>query len=145
MAALAARHQALGLGDGVRLFGYWADLQEALSVIDVFVLPSLMEGHPIALLEAMAAAKPVVATTVGGNGEAVEDGVTGRLVPPGDADALAAAVRTLLADPEGAAAMGRRAQAAVRARFSLQAAVRANEEVYLGCLATLGKGARHVA
>ncbi|PYQ42804.1 MAG: hypothetical protein DMF77_11730 [Acidobacteria bacterium] len=145
MAALAARQEALGLEEGVKLVGYWADLRAALSVIDVFVLPSLMEGHPIALLEAMAAGKAVVATNVGGNGEAVEDGVTGLLVPPGDAGALAEAMRVLLRDPSRAARMGRAAQAAVRERFSLQAAVRANEAVYLGCFEGTGKGARHVA
>jgi len=145
MAALAARHEALALGDGVRLVGYWADVRAALAAIDVFVLPSLMEGHPIALLEAMAAGKPVVATTVGGNAEAVQDGVTGLLVPPADAPALAAAISALLDDPARAEAMGARAQAAVRERFSLQAAVRANEAVYLECLAAIGKGARHVA
>jgi glycosyltransferase involved in cell wall biosynthesis len=143
--ALAAQHESLGLGEGVRLVGYWASVAEALSAIDVFVLPSLMEGHPIALLEAMAAGKPVVATSVGGNGEAVADGVTGLLVPPGDASALAAATLALLRDPERAARMGQAGQAAVRERFSLEAAVRANEEVYLDCLQRHGKGARHVA
>lgn len=143
--ALAVQHESLGLGDGVRLVGYWASVAEALSVIDVFVLPSLMEGHPIALLEAMAAGKPVVATSVGGNGEAVADGVTGLLVAPGDAAALAAATLSLLRDPERAARMGQAGQAAVRERFSLEAAVRANEQIYLDCLQRQGKGARHVA
>lgn len=145
MPVLVAEHAALRLGEDVRLVGYWADLREALSIIDVFVLPSLMEGHPIALLEAMAAGKAVIATTVGGNAEAVENGVTGLLVPPADAAALAEAVLVLLRDPEKAARLGRAAQAAVRERFSLKAAIRANEEVYLGCLGQAGKGARHVA
>jgi glycosyltransferase involved in cell wall biosynthesis len=144
-AALALQHEALGLQDGVRLVGYWASVAEALSVIDVFVLPSLMEGHPIALLEAMAAGKAVVATSVGGNGEAVADGVTGLLVPPADPAALAEATLALLRDPARAARMGEAGRAAVRERFSLEAAVRANEQIYLDCLQRQGKGARRVA
>jgi glycosyltransferase involved in cell wall biosynthesis len=91
-----------------------------------------MEGHPLAILEAMAAGKAVVATAVGGNGEAVEDGVTGVLVPPADAGALADAVGALLRDPARAARLGQEGRRRVEARFSLSAAVRANEELYLG-------------
>ncbi|HEY7412125.1 MAG TPA: glycosyltransferase [Vicinamibacteria bacterium] len=130
--ALRAQHGALALGDRVRLLGYRPDLAETLAAVDVFVLPSLMEGHPLAILEAMAAGKAVVATAVGGNGEAVEDGVTGVLVPPADAGALADAVGALLRDPARAARLGQEGRRRVEARFSLSAAVRANEELYLG-------------
>lgn len=129
--ALLAQRDALGLGDAVRLVGYWPDLAEALAALDVFVLPSLMEGHPLAILEAMAAGKPVVATDVGGNAEAVQPGLTGLLVPPADPAALADAILTLLAEPERAKALGEAGRRSLDGRFSLQAAVKANEELYL--------------
>ena len=129
--SIAAQRETLGLQDQVRLVGYWPDLAEAFAAIDVFVLPSLMEGHPLAILEAMAAGKPVVATSVGGNARAVRDGETGILVPPGDPAALADAIRSILQDPVRAAEIGRAGRRALEDRFSLDAAVRANEAVYL--------------
>ncbi len=129
--ALAAQRDALGLGKSVQLVGYWPDLSEALAALDVFVLPSLMEGHPLAILEAMAAAKPVVATDVGGNAEAIEPGVTGLLVPPAAPGPLADAILELLREPERAARLGAAGRLAVERSFSLPAAVRANEEIYL--------------
>jgi glycosyltransferase involved in cell wall biosynthesis len=129
--ALLAQRGALGLAESVRLVGYWPDLAEALAALDVFVLPSLMEGHPLAILEAMAAGKPVVATDVGGNAEAVEAGVTGVLVPPADPDALADAILALLLEPERAARLGEAGRRSLDRRFSLAAAVKANEELYL--------------
>jgi sugar transferase (PEP-CTERM/EpsH1 system associated) len=130
MQRLKAQRDALGLQEGVRLLGYWANLAEALGVVDVFVLPSLMEGHPLAILEAMGAGKPVVATTVGGNAEAVEDGVTGYLVPPADPAALADAIQKVLAEPETAGRMGQQARRRLEQRFNLQAAVEVNQDVY---------------
>ena len=90
-----------------------------LAEADVFCLPSIYEGLPLAILEAMAAGLPVVATAVSGNPEAVEDGVTGLLVPPESATALADALITLLADPERRRAMGEAARARVAERFSI--------------------------
>ena len=89
----------LGLGDQVRFLGLRADVPHILVDSDVFVLPSLWEGLSIALLEAMAAGLPVVATDVEGVAEVVTDGETGLVVPPGDADALTAALSRLLGDP----------------------------------------------
>jgi sugar transferase (PEP-CTERM/EpsH1 system associated) len=132
--AILETRRRLGLEDRVHVVGYWASLLEALSAVDVFVLPSLMEGHPLAVLEAMAAGKPVVATRVGGNHEAVEDGRTGLLVPPRDPGALAAAVRSLARDPETAGRMGREGRRRLDERFSLEAAVRANQTIYSRCL-----------
>jgi glycosyltransferase involved in cell wall biosynthesis len=139
-ARLAALRDQLELSERVRLVGYWPDLAEALAAIDVFVLPSLMEGHPLAVLEAMAAAKPIVATAVGGLAEAIDDGRSGLLVPPGDADALAEAVVSLLRDPEKAARLGREARRSLEDRFSLEKSVRANEEVYRSALAERANG-----
>ncbi len=128
--ALQAQCDALGLGEAVRLAGYWPDLPEAFAALDVFVLPSLMEGHPLAILEAMAAGKPVVATDVGGNREAVEPGITGLLVPPADPGALAEGILSLLRDPARAAAFGEAGRRSLERRFSLAEAVRANEDIY---------------
>ena len=96
----------------------------------LFVLPSIiaadgqMEGIPVALMEAMASARPVVTTSLSGIPELVTDGVTGLLVPPGDAVAFAAAMKRVLQRPEVAAEMGRHGQQAVRAGFTLRDCVR---------------------
>lgn len=140
---ILAQRKALGLEDRVHVVGYWASLPEALAAIDVFVLPSLMEGHPLAILEAMAAGKPVVATRVGGNHEAVDEGRTGLLVPPQDAEALGQAIATLAADPSTRNRMGQEARRRLDERFSLDAAVRANEEAYLKALDAVSAGSSH--
>ncbi len=96
----------LKLSDHFRFVGGITNLAEHLSMADIFVLPSRSEGFSNAIVEAMAAALPVVATSVGGNAEAVEDGVTGLLVPAEDPVALSAAITRLLSDPSQARAMG---------------------------------------
>jgi len=128
--ALEARCRELGLTGKVLLPGFCPDLADAFAALDVFVLPSLMEGHPLAALEAMAARRPVVATAVGGTAEAVQEGTTACLVPPADPERLAEAILGLLADPARAAEMGRAGRAWLEQRFSLPATVRANEEIY---------------
>lgn len=121
--ALEARAGALGLGDRVAFLGHRPDVPALLGAADLVVLPSLYEGMPLALLEAMAAAKPVVASAIPGNDEAIRDGETGLLVPPRDPDALAAAIRTLLGDPRRAGRLGAAARARVEERFSLASMV----------------------
>lgn len=102
---------------------------EMMGEATLFVLPSIiakdgqMEGIPVVLMEAMASSKAAVSTSISGIPELVEDGVTGLLVPPGDAQALAAAMRTLLEDPARAQQMGRRGQEKVRAEFTLSTCV----------------------
>jgi glycosyltransferase involved in cell wall biosynthesis len=96
-----------GLGDRFELLGWRDDVAGVLRAADVMVLPSLAEGLPIAILEAMACARPVIGTTVNGIPEAVVDGVNGFVVPPRDAEALARAILKLARDPQLAAAMGR--------------------------------------
>jgi glycosyltransferase involved in cell wall biosynthesis len=98
--------------------------------MDVFVLSSVTEGLAMTLLEAMAAGKPIVATRVGGNPEAIAEGETGLLVPPRDPAALAGAIGALLADPRRAASMGAAGRERVRQEFSLQAMVRRYAAVY---------------
>jgi glycosyltransferase involved in cell wall biosynthesis len=96
----------LNLSDHFHFVGGVDNLQEYLSTADIFVLPSRSEGFSNAIVEAMAASLPVVATNVGGNAEAVTDGVSGLIVPPEDPAALAAAINRLLSDPSKAQEMG---------------------------------------
>jgi phenylacetate-CoA ligase len=107
-----------GIADRVTLAGWISAARRAeeLSCAAIFCLPSHAEGLPLALLEAMAAGKPVVAAAVGAIPEALADGA-GMLVPPRDAHALAKALATLLDDPQAAAAMGARARTVVAARY----------------------------
>jgi len=105
---LAAQLKALDIARHVITSGYREDVPQLLSIIDLFVLPSLREGLGTAILEAMAMGKPVVASRVGGIPEAVKHGLNGLLVPPADAPALAAAISRLLAAPDRCLEMGRR-------------------------------------
>jgi glycosyltransferase involved in cell wall biosynthesis len=92
-------------------------LNEELSAASIVVLPSREESAPMALIEAMAAGAPVVATAVGGVPYLVEEGVVGRLVPPADPPALAAALTDLLRQPALCDRMGKAGQALARERF----------------------------
>jgi colanic acid/amylovoran biosynthesis glycosyltransferase len=122
---------AAGIDDVFHLLGARPEnvVAEMMREATLFVLPSIiaadgqMEGIPVALMEAMASARAVVTTAISGIPELVEDGVSGLLVPPGDARALANAMRTLLASPEWAAEMGRRGQKKVREEFTLSTCV----------------------
>jgi len=120
----------LGIESRVIFAGYRPDVVKMLAIMDVFVLPSLYERFPNAVLEAMAIAKPVVATRVGGTPEAVEDGVTGLLVPPRDPKALAEAIIALLQDRERAEAMGRAGRERVERYFSAERMVQETEALY---------------
>lgn len=129
-AALTAQVQAAGLAERVRLLGRRADLADWLAACDIVVLPSLYEGFPLVVLEALAAGKPVVATDIEGTREAVSDGRTGVLVPPADPEALARAVRRLLADPAWAGQLAAAGRAEVQTCFSAAAMVAAVTQVY---------------
>jgi glycosyltransferase involved in cell wall biosynthesis len=131
-AALEARAGALGVLPRVRFLGARADVPALLSVCDLVVLPSLVEGMPLAVLEAMAAGRAVVATRIGGTDEVVVDGGTGILVPPADAPALAAAIRDLLADRERMQRLGAAGRERVRSEFSV-------ERMVAGVAATYGE------
>ncbi len=110
--------------------GNRADIPQLLRAMDLFVLPSLAEGSANAVLEAMATGLPVVATNVGGNGELVQPGFTGILVPPMAPDLLAAAISDYCRIPEIGARHGARARSQVIARHSLQAMARGYLAVY---------------
>jgi glycosyltransferase involved in cell wall biosynthesis len=126
----------LQIRDAVRFLGVRHDVPALLALADLYVHPSLEEGYSNALLEAMAAGKAVVATAVGGNVEAVSDGVTGLLVPPRDAAALEAAMTRLLSDQDAARRMGERARRHVHETYEIGAMVRAYEGEYAQLLAT---------
>lgn len=107
--------------DGQVIFlGRREDVPDILRQSDAFVLSSDYEGTPVAMLEAMAAALPVVATSVGGNGEVVAENVSGHLVPPGDPDAFAAAMKKLLEDRKRAAGMGAEGRDVVEKRYRIE-------------------------
>jgi glycosyltransferase involved in cell wall biosynthesis len=108
---LEAQARSLGVDGRVMFVGYHQNVVEYLQASDLFVLPSLYEGMPLSILEAMGAGLPVAATAVDGTPEVVLDGETGLLVPPEDPPALARAVNRLLADRALAARMGQAGQA----------------------------------
>jgi glycosyltransferase involved in cell wall biosynthesis len=114
----------------VRFLGYRKDVALILAASDVFALPSLWEGMSNAVLEAMAAGKPVVATAVDGAVDQVLPGESGLLVPPGDADALAQALLDLARDPRKAQEMGIKGRERVRREFSLDRMTDAYIELY---------------
>ncbi|MBU1616093.1 glycosyltransferase, partial [bacterium] len=93
-------------------------------------LSSLFEGLPRAIMEAMSASLPVVATDVGGVSELVQDGVTGILVPPGDGEAMASGIRRLLQDPDLRERMGASGLKKIRQEFSFERMVEQMEEIY---------------
>jgi glycosyltransferase involved in cell wall biosynthesis len=113
----------------VILTGFRADAQRIISAFDVFALPSIHEGLSIALIEALSLAKPIVASRAGGVPEVVRDGEQGFLVEPGDADALAKRIITLLLDDALRTRMG---DASLRraAAFDIRNAVKRTEEIY---------------
>jgi glycosyltransferase involved in cell wall biosynthesis len=124
----------LGIGERVRFEGWHEEPRPYLTMFDVFVLPSRFEGFPLSIVEAMLARLPVVATAVGSVPEAVADQSTGRLIPPENPAALAAALRELLDDPERRARMGARGRQRALV-FTPAAMARAYERLYEEILA----------
>jgi glycosyltransferase involved in cell wall biosynthesis len=119
-----------GVADRIHFLGYRSDAGAVLDQLDVLVLPSWIEGLPLVALEAMAHAKPVIATPVGGTPELVADGVTGLLVPPRDPQRLAEAIGLLASDPERRHALGAAGRATVEREFSEAGMARRVLEVY---------------
>ena len=126
---------AAGMRQLAWLPGERDDVPEILCGLDCFVLPSLAEGISNTILEAMACGLPVVATRVGGNPELVEDGMTGRLVPPANAESMATALLHYLEDPVLARRHGRAGRHAVVQRFSLDRMVADYLSLYQGLVA----------
>ncbi|MEQ8517006.1 MAG: glycosyltransferase, partial [Chromatocurvus sp.] len=135
-AALEAEAFARGVAEQIEFRGDRSDIPDQLAQMDVFLLPSLNEGISNTVLEAMASGLPVVATNVGGNPELVQPGVTGTLVPVGDAAALGEAILELLDDPAKRKEYGAAAQERIQREFDWNSTVLA----YLGVYdAVLGK------
>jgi glycosyltransferase involved in cell wall biosynthesis len=138
LGALAA---ARGVADAVTFAGHCDDVAARLAAADLFVLPSRSEAFPNAVLEAMAAGLPIVASGVGGILELIDDGRTGVLVPPGEADALADGLCRVIADPALAARLGDAGRAEAHARYSFDRMVGTFERLYLTQLARRGVAA----
>ena len=132
--------EQLDLSSWVVFAGSRRDIPRVLHALDVFVLPSLYEGFGIALLEAMAAGKPVIATAVGGIPEFVLSGETGLLVEPGNVQALADAIDRLLSHPQQARIMGAKGRIRVGESYHISTVVRQHEQVYTACLAQASCG-----
>lgn len=131
---LEAQAQRLGVARYFRFLGHRDDVSDLLGVCNVFALPSLSEGMPLALLEAMAAGVPPVATRVGGIAEVIEHGSTGLLVPAADSHAMAENIITLLEDRDLARDIGESARKVVARRFSLTGMVQTYQEIYADLL-----------
>jgi len=121
--SLRARARELNVANRFHLLGLRSDVGNVLAAADVFVLPSLSEGVPLALLEAMMAARPIVASAVGEVPTVLNGGRTGSLVPPQDVGALAGAIADLLGDPARARGMGAAAAARAAEFYTLNAMI----------------------
>jgi len=128
---LRAEARALGIEPHVLFLGPRTDMHRILRLLDLYVLPSIWEGLPLVLIEAMAASLPIVATDVGGNPELVEDGGNGLLVPPGNPAAICAAVTALSRDPGRREAMGRRSRARFEQHFTVARMVDKYASLYI--------------
>jgi glycosyltransferase involved in cell wall biosynthesis len=136
--ALLRQAESAGLRDAVHLLGHRDDIETCLAGMDLFVLPSLNEGMGRALIEAMSAGLPVIASRVGGIPAVVSHERTGLLVPPGDAGALADALRRLLDRPEWAAQLGMAASRSMDWRYGSVSMVHAIESIFTEVLSVRG-------
>ncbi len=137
--ALRQQAQDLGIAHAVSFDGLRHDIPAILAETHVFALSSLWEGLPVTAVEAMAAARPVVLTDVGGCRNLVTPGVEGWLVPPGDVEALAAALLEALDNPERQRLFGRRGREKVRRAFGLEQYVQGHEQFYASLAAARGR------
>jgi glycosyltransferase involved in cell wall biosynthesis len=133
--ALEILAERLGVADRIHWLGHRPNAPNLMPAFDLFVQPSLHEGMPNTVLEAMAAGLPVVATAVGGTPEVVVHGVTGLLVPPKHPDALSKAISALLEDRDLGRRMGRAGRERVVEHFSVGRMIRETEELYAHLLA----------
>lgn len=128
--ALEREAGGLGLDGRVLFLGERQDISSIMPCLDLFVLPSVTEGMPLTVLEAMAAARPVVATRVGGIPEIIADGVHGLLVSPGDIKGLAAAIGRLTANAGLSGALGTAGRMRVARHFTVELMAKRTEQIY---------------
>lgn len=138
-ARVEALADELRVAEAISFLGYRSDVPDVLRALDVAVCSSDFEGSPLAVMEYMDAALPVVATDVGGVPDLIESGTHGLLVPRRDHVALANALEQLLRDPERRRAMGERARARRRSEFDIDVLVRRLEQLYVELLAGRGR------
>jgi glycosyltransferase involved in cell wall biosynthesis len=139
LASLQAQTTALGLGSVVTFLGPREDVPACMAAADATVLPSAWEGLPNAVIESLAVGTPAVCTSVGGVTEIVADGVSGLLVPPRDAAALASAMAAMMTRPAGdRLAMGATGRAHVERHFGLETAISAWQALFDELLAARG-------
>jgi glycosyltransferase involved in cell wall biosynthesis len=136
---LKVKSEKLKVKDSLIFTGFRNDIKEILQSIDVLVMPSLLEGLPMILLEAMAMGKPIIATDIEGIKEVLENVKTGLLVPPKDPKALTDAIVDLLIHRDKAYQMGNKARTVVNEQFSVDTMVEKVEEVYQELLQLSGK------
>jgi glycosyltransferase involved in cell wall biosynthesis len=122
--------QETGFDQRVHLLGKRTDIPDLQAAADIFVLPSLWEGLPLAILEGMFGGNPIIASNISGIPEAVEHGTHGLLTPPGDAPALADAIGALVRDPVARNQMANAAQQSARSRFTIDAMASAYARLY---------------
>ena len=140
--AVRAEIETRGLGEWVRWFPFRRGVDSYLAAVDVLVAPSRWESLPIGVIEAMACGVPVLATAVGGVPELIEDGRTGRLVPPGNPEMLEKALAELLDDPEQRSRLGAAGRAAAGSRLSVDGMVEATAALYARLLERQARSAR---
>lgn len=128
---LRSRTAAHGLSEWVAFPGFCEDVFSVLLMADVFVLPSLHESSPNALIEAMGIGMPCIASNVGGVVDLIEDGKNGLQIPPQDPAALAAALHRVLSEPDLASELGRNARATIQEKFDSVGSIQKLEEVYV--------------
>jgi glycosyltransferase involved in cell wall biosynthesis len=140
--AVALWVRANHLEHRIHLLGLRNDVADCLAASDIFILSSDWEGHPLAVMEAMTAGLPVVATAVGGVPELVQSGVHGVLVSPGDSIELTAAMKRLAEDPERRSAMGKAARRRALAAFGVDRMVRSYADFYAAAIKAANAGRR---
>ncbi len=133
---LEQKVQAKGIGNQIIFAGFRRDAGSWLPAFDSFVLPSLTEGTPMALLEAMAAGLPVIASAVGGVPKVVTDGINGILIPPGNSQAISEKIQLLKDNPGLGGRLGRAGAETIKAKYSLDSWCRTIESLYSEALAS---------